>query len=130
MVKFGSFWGPKWRHMSKFCGGTKIFFLKTVSKVILVRFINITVVKNVINGFNLVKIGHFCWKWPKNSEKSAPRAYKLRHMWKNLWGTKNFFWKCSVLHREQKTSMVLGLKMKLKWSKGRKTSKIRFLVKF
>ena len=26
---------------------------------ILVRFINITVVKNVINGFNLVKIGNF-----------------------------------------------------------------------
>ena len=39
----------------------------------LVRFIDITLVKNVINGVNLVKIGHFFMKivniglfWPKN----------------------------------------------------------------
>ena len=47
---------------SKFWGGTKIFFLKTVSKVILVGSINITVVKDVINGFNLVKICHITSK--------------------------------------------------------------------
>ena len=45
--------------------GRKYFFLKTVSKVILVSFINITLAKNVINGVNLVKIGHFWAKWSK-----------------------------------------------------------------
>ena len=59
MVKIGSFCGTKSRHYSKFEGGKKLFFLKTVSKVILVVFIYITVVKNVINGFNGVKKAHF-----------------------------------------------------------------------
>ena len=45
--------------MTNFGVGRKYVFLKPVSKVILVRFINITVVKDTINGFNLVKIGHF-----------------------------------------------------------------------
>ena len=36
-----------------------MIFLKTVSKVNLVGFINITVVKNFINVFNCVKKAHF-----------------------------------------------------------------------
>ena len=55
--------GPNWIilgvNRSIFWAGTKIFFLKTVSKAILVRFINITLIKNVINGFNFMKIGNF-----------------------------------------------------------------------
>ena len=42
-----------------FVVGRKYFFLKTVSKMISVRFINITFVKSIIYGVNLVKIGHF-----------------------------------------------------------------------
>ena len=42
-----------------FVVGRKYFILKTVSKVILFQFINTTVMKDVIHGFNLVKIGHF-----------------------------------------------------------------------
>ena len=36
----------------------KVLLLK-FGKIISVRFINITLVKNVMNGVNLVKIGHF-----------------------------------------------------------------------
>ena len=59
MVQIGSSWGQKCRHSSKFWGGTKIFVLKGVSKAILVRFINITLIKNDINAFNFMKIGNF-----------------------------------------------------------------------
>ena len=53
MVKIGSFLEPKFRHWSKFRGETKIFLPKTVSKIISVRFIIITLVKTIINWFNL-----------------------------------------------------------------------------
>ena len=69
LVKLSLFWGKRSKlgHfvgqndviIKKFQGGKKIFFLKPVSKVILLGFISITVVKNVINGFNGVKMGHF-----------------------------------------------------------------------
>ena len=35
-----------------------LYFLKLSNKIILVLFINATLVRNVINGDNLVKIGH------------------------------------------------------------------------
>ena len=68
LVKLSHFWW-KWSKLGHFVGQNDViiqnfrvgrkFFIKTVSKVILVGFINITVVKNVINGFNCVKISHF-----------------------------------------------------------------------
>ena len=62
--------GQKWSKLGHFVGqndvniqnlrvGRNDFFLKTVSKVILVGFINITVVKNVIGVFNCIKKAHF-----------------------------------------------------------------------
>ena len=65
MVKIGSFWGQKWCRRSKFWGRTKIFFLKTVFKIMVIRFIIITLVKSDINAVNLVKIGHFLVKMVK-----------------------------------------------------------------
>ena len=73
LVKIGHFW-RKWSKVAYFGSqndvicqnfwvGRKYFFLKTVSKVVLARFINLTVVKDVINGFNFVKIGHFKSKY-------------------------------------------------------------------
>ena len=49
--------------------GAKYFLLKTVSKVVLARFINLNVVKDVINGFNFVKIGHTMSKYLIFGEK-------------------------------------------------------------
>ena len=66
MVRIGGFWGLKLHDRSNFGVGRKKFFLETVSTIISVRFINITLVKNFINGVNLVKMGHFfenCQYW-------------------------------------------------------------------
>ena len=62
--KIRSFW-PKWRHRPKFRESGKIFFSLKVLKIISVSFMEINWVKIVINGVNLVKIGHFGWKWSK-----------------------------------------------------------------
>ena len=51
--------GLKWRHKSKFWESGQKIFLKMLLKIISVRFIDINLVKNVINGVNLVKIGRF-----------------------------------------------------------------------
>ena len=69
LVKIGHFWSKctKFGHFGgqndvigkNFGAGRKYFFLKTVSKAILVRFINMTFIKNDINGFNFMKIGNF-----------------------------------------------------------------------
>ena len=56
--KLGHF-GPKWRHRPKFREIGQIFFSLKVLKIISVKFMDINVVKIVINGANLVKIGHF-----------------------------------------------------------------------
>ena len=55
----GSFWGPKCRHISKFDESAPIIFPYRRLKIISVRFMDRNVVKNVINGVNLVKIGNF-----------------------------------------------------------------------
>ena len=47
-----------------------------VSKIISVRFMDINLVKNVINGVNLVKIGHF---WCENGQNWVILGVKLRH---------------------------------------------------
>ena len=74
--KLGHF-GPKWRHRPKFRESGHIFFLQKFIKIISVRFMVINLVKSVINGVNLVKIGHFWWKWSKIGSfwaKMAPQA--------------------------------------------------------
>ena len=62
MVNIGStfvlFWGSKCRHMSKFWESGPIILSLKVSKIYF-RFMDLNVVKNAINGVNLVKIGHF-----------------------------------------------------------------------
>ena len=80
IVKILSFCGPRGRHISKFGESDQIIFsvkvsknffsqiygqnfgkkrsLK-VSKIISVRLMNRNLVKMVINGVNVVKIGHF-----------------------------------------------------------------------
>ena len=63
MVKIRSLLGQNnviYQNLGKW---TKIFSLM-VSKNYF-RFMDKNLVKNVINGVNLVKIGHFLWKWPK-----------------------------------------------------------------
>ena len=59
MVKIGSFWGQivaTGQNLEKL---VKKNFLKMFLKIISVRFMDINLFKNVINGVNLVKIGHF-----------------------------------------------------------------------
>ena len=59
MVKIGSFWGQivaTGQNLEKL---VKKFFLKMFLKIISVRFMDINLVKNVIHGGNLVKIGRF-----------------------------------------------------------------------
>ena len=58
-VKIGSFWRPKWCHMSKFGVNGKIIFSLIVSKNYFSQVYGQKCGKNVINGVNLVKIGHF-----------------------------------------------------------------------
>ena len=92
LVKIGHFWwkwsklghfgiilGSKFRHMSKFWeSGPKILFLN-VSKNYF-RFMDINVVKIVINWVNLVKMGHFLWKWSKLGHFCIIWGSKCRHM--------------------------------------------------
>ena len=59
---FGIFWGPKWRHMSKFWESGQIIFSWKVSKNYFSQVYRQKFGQNVINGVNLVKIGHFLWK--------------------------------------------------------------------
>ena len=59
MVKIVSFWGPKWRHMSKFGESGQIIFSLKVSKNYFSQFYGQKLGKNVIDGVNLVKIVHF-----------------------------------------------------------------------
>ena len=49
-------------------------------KIISVRFMDINLVKYVINGDNLVKIGHFWRKWSKLGHFRKILASKCRHM--------------------------------------------------
>ena len=68
MVKIGSFWpilAPKWHHISKFGEIGQIIFHKKFLRIISVIFMDIVLVKNVINRVNLVKLGHFWWKCSK-----------------------------------------------------------------
>ena len=92
-VKIGSFWVPKWRHRWN-------FLHKTVSKIISMTFFIIKLVKTIINGINLVKLGHFWWKWSKSGHFGIFWAPKWRHTWKfgesgqNLYSlnvSKNYF---------------------------------------
>ena len=64
LVHFGIIWGSKCRHMSKFLESSPIILSLQVSKNYF-RFMDLNVVKNAINGGNLVKIGHIWWKWSK-----------------------------------------------------------------
>ena len=69
MLKIGSFWGQNDVIGLNFRVGRKYFFLKTVPKIIVVRFIIITVVRNVLNEgqygetrsflMKMIKIGSF-----------------------------------------------------------------------
>ena len=65
MVKIGSFWGQNRASGQNLGKVVKKVFLKMFLKIISVRFIDINLVKNVINGVNLDKIGHF---WRKLSK--------------------------------------------------------------
>ena len=56
--KLGRF-GPKWHHRPKFRESGQIIFPLKNLKIISVRFVDINLVKSVINGVNLVKIGDF-----------------------------------------------------------------------
>ena len=94
MVKIGTFWGGK-NVVIKFCVGRKYFFLKTVSKIISVRFINITIVKSGINGVNLdrtflvkmVKIVTFCGQNEAISQNFGKVVKKIfSENWKNFEG--------------------------------------------
>ena len=49
-------------------------------KIISVRFMDINLVKYVINGANLVKIGHFWWKLSKSGHVGIVWGPKWRHM--------------------------------------------------
>ena len=62
MVKIGSFWhilGAKMTSYVKIWGKWLNNVFQKVSKIISVRFMDIKLVRNVINCVNLVKIGHF-----------------------------------------------------------------------
>ena len=56
--KLGHF-GPKWRHRPKFRESGQIFFSLKVFKNDFSQVCGHKLVKSVINGVNLVKIGHF-----------------------------------------------------------------------
>ena len=60
---FVIFWAPKWRHVSKFGESGQITFSLKASKNYFNQVYGQKCGKNVINGVNLVKIGHFWWKW-------------------------------------------------------------------
>ena len=73
LAKIGHFWW-KWSNLGHFWGkndvisqnlgiGLKEILLYMFLIIILVNFMDIYLVKNDINGVNLVKIGHFWWKW-------------------------------------------------------------------
>ena len=59
MLKIGSFWGQNGASGQNLGKVVKKVFLKMFLKIISVRFMDIKLVKIVINGVNLVKIGHF-----------------------------------------------------------------------
>ena len=80
MGHFGIIWVSKCRHMSKFWeSGPIILFLK-VSKNYFSQIYGQKCGKNVINGVNLVKIGHFWWKWTKLGHFGKIWGPKCRHM--------------------------------------------------
>ena len=58
----------------------KNFLLYMFLRIILVKFMDINLVKNDINGVNLVKIDHFWWKWSKSGHFDIFWAPKRRHM--------------------------------------------------
>ena len=60
MVKIGSFWGQNGASGQNLGKVFKKFFLKMFLKIISVRFMEINLVKNVINGVNLVNFGQNC----------------------------------------------------------------------
>ena len=65
LVKIGHFWS-KWSKLGHF-GGKNDIICRHLGKCVKylwtnIRFMDINVVKNLINGVNLVKIGHF---WSK-----------------------------------------------------------------
>ena len=74
LVEIGHFWwkwsksghlayfGAKWRHMSTFLESGQIISTLKVSKNYFNQVYGQKSGKNVINGVNLVKIGHFLWK--------------------------------------------------------------------
>ena len=82
--KLGHFciiWGSKCRHMSKFWESGPIILSLNVSKNILSQVYGQKCgKKNVINGVNLVKIGHFWWKWSKLGHFGIIWGSKCRHM--------------------------------------------------
>ena len=59
MVKIGSFWGQNGASGQNLGKVFKNFFLKMFLKIISVGFMEINLVKNVINGVIFFKIGHF-----------------------------------------------------------------------
>ena len=59
MVKIGSFWGPKRRHILKFGESGEIIWSLKVSKNYFSQVFGQICGQNVINEVNLVKIGHF-----------------------------------------------------------------------
>ena len=62
MGNFGLIWGSKRRHMSKFWESGPIILSLKVSKNYFSQVYGQQCGKNIINGVNLVKIGHFWWK--------------------------------------------------------------------
>ena len=65
LSKLGHFGGQNYVIYQNFGKLVKNFISKKFIKIISVRFKAITLVKNIINLDNFVKICHFWWKWSK-----------------------------------------------------------------
>ena len=55
---------------------------KNFLKIISDKFMDIYLVENVINGVNLVKIGHFWWKWLKLGHFGGQNDVICQNFWK------------------------------------------------
>ena len=64
-VKIGSFWGPKWRHMSKFREIGQIIFSLKVSNNYSSHVYSHKFGENSHYWGQFGQIGHFRWKYPK-----------------------------------------------------------------
>ena len=107
MFKIGTVWALKWSHMSKFGKIVQIFFYQKFLKIISVRFMDIILVKNVINGSIWSKQVIF----GENVQNSVFLGAKLTPYIK-IWGkwSKNYSVKVSKNYFSQFYGHNFGLK--------------------